>query len=214
MEDGAGMGDGARMGNGAGMGSQRDFDSKGENHENIGIEKIREANVRRNHAVMQSLGIELEPVQPVIHKRARRSRAASKKNQAGEDEFKAEDRTDAGRVGGISDRESDQCYECGQLVWSQFNRRDGQKLWPAKILERIGGGDMYMIQWENPDGADPCFRSHSSKLRKRPICGCGNCIASVLINDQALEGHNMRVSNCQIISACASRGAFSTSWNG
>ena len=131
MEDGAGMGDGARMGNGAGMGSQRDFDSKGENPENIGIEKRREANVRRNHAVMLSLGIQpygTEPVQPVVRKRARRSRAASTQNQAGEDDFKAEDRTDTGRIGGISGRESDQCYECGQLVWPQFNRQDGQRL--------------------------------------------------------------------------------------
>jgi hypothetical protein len=206
MEEGAGMGDGA------GMGSQRDFDSHGENPENISYEEMREANIRRNHTAMLDLGI--EPVPNVICKRARRSRAPSTKNQADKDDFKAENRTDTGRVGGISDRESDQCYECGQLVWSQFKRQDGQKLWPAKILERVGGGDVYMIQWENPDGADPCYRSHSSKLRKRPICGCGNCIASVLMDDQALEGHNIRVSNCQNISARASRGAFSTSWNG
>jgi hypothetical protein len=200
------------MGDGAGMGSQRNFDCQGENHEKTGYEKMREANVRRNNDFLLELGI--EPVPNVIHKRAKRSRAASTKKQAGDDDFKAEDRTDTGRVAGISGRESDQCYECGQLVWSQFNKQDGHRLWPAKILERVGGGDMYMIQWENPDGADPCYRSHSSKLRKRPICGCGNCIASVLMDDQALEGHNIRVSNCQNISARASSGAFSPSWNG
>jgi hypothetical protein len=201
------------MGDGAGMGSQRDFDSHGENPENISYEKMREANMRRNSTFMLSLGI--EPVPNVICKRPRRNRAPSTKNQAGEDDLKAEDRTDTGRVGDISGRESDQCYECGQLVWSQFNRHDGQRLWPAKILERVGGGDVYTIQWENPNGDHPSYRSHSSKLRKRPICGCGNCIASVLMDDQALEGHNIRVSNCcQNISARAFRGAFSTSWNG
>jgi hypothetical protein len=85
-------------------------------------------------------------------------------------------------------------FQPGQLVWSQYNEIDGPGLWPATV--RTKRGDTITVEWENPGGENPIFIAHCSKLRERPVCGCGNCTALFLTDDNALLEHNKKVTSC------------------
>jgi hypothetical protein len=93
-----------------------------------------------------------------------------------------------------SDTEEKPTFEPGQKVWSQYNDIDGPRLWPAKVLTQRG--DMITVEWENPEGENPTFVAHHSKLRARPVCGCGNCRVLFLADDNALLKHNKVVECC------------------
>ena len=201
MEDGAGT-------------DLRDSDP-GENFESNEYLKLRLANIKRNDEFLKSFNHEKNisdiPKKNEKSMRTKRDRPASKKTQVGDD-FKVEDRTHAGRVAGISDRRNNTRFESGQLVWSQFRKEDGERLWPAKVHDQ--DGDTYTVKWEEPDGEDPLFKCHFSKLRERPVCACGNCTASFLENDTALKHHNLRVSSCWKIPDDTSSSASSPSLYG
>ena len=93
-----------------------------------------------------------------------------------------------------SEIEGKPTFEPGQRVWSQYNDIDGPRLWPATVLTQRG--DMITVEWENPEGELPTFVAHHSKLRARPVCGCGNCRVLFLTDDNALLKHNKVVECC------------------
>ncbi len=76
-------------------------------------------------------------------------------------------------------------FEPGQLVWSQYNEIDGPGLWPATV--RTQRCDMITVEWENPDGENPTFIAHCSKLRERPICAAV-AVAAAATGDPLGEG--------------------------